>query len=276
MFYHSLCVRIFLGNSNWIRHSTAKDAELETFSGEYVRNRTLRPFYLCWSLVTLRSPFVKPVFHVLLKLPLQWETAFSFLPFGVARPPPPPPLYWLWSNQTNADTGARLWVSLPTYALYTGFLMKSTTQRCDTLCGRTGDICSLQTFLWRRIKTSAFLDLCACAGAAARDRVGEVYLTKHPQVHSILIHSRAIKRYFQDVRERMEREKRLKIFLAAHRQSMTLEKRDLPFKDETLAVLKPNEFAGILCLADWNESAQCLQQSIMQCEGKEFASSHVF
>lgn len=72
---------------------------------------------------------------------------------------------------------------------------------CDTLCGRTGDICSLQTFLWRRIKTSAFLDLCACAGAVARDRVGEVYLTKHPQVHSIQIHSRAIKAYFQDVGE---------------------------------------------------------------------------
>lgn len=71
---------------------------------------------------------------------------------------------------------------------------------CDTLCGRTADICSLQPFLWRRIKTCAFLDLCACAGAAARDRVGEVYLAKHPQVHGIQIHSRAIKAHFQDVR----------------------------------------------------------------------------
>lgn len=77
---------------------------------------------------------------------------------------------------------------------------------CDTLCGRTGDICSLQPFLWRKIKT-AFLDLCACAGAAAWDRVGEVYLTKHPQVHSIQIHSRAIKAYFQDVEEGKRKER---------------------------------------------------------------------
>lgn len=50
--------------------------------------------------------------------------------------------------------------------------------------------------------------------------------------------------------ERAEGKMRLKISLAAHRQSLTLKERDLPFKDERVAEPKPNEFAGILCLAD--------------------------
>lgn len=104
---------------------------------------------------------------------------------------------------------------------------------CDTHWGRTGDICSPQPFLWRRIKkSSAFLDayFSTCVGAALRDRVGEVYLTKHPQVRSIQIHSRAIKAYFQDVGEGEKKERRLKTSLAAHRESLTLKRERLAFQ----------------------------------------------
>lgn len=147
---------------------------------------------------------------------------------------------------------------------------------CDILCGRTGDICSLQSFLWRRIKTSAFLDFCACAGEVARDGGGRSILT---QTSSGTQHSNTFKGH-QSVfpgcqKGQKERERRLNV-PGCRQTEPDLRRERLAFKDETVAELKPNEFAGILCLADSNESARCLQQSIIQCGGEEFASSHVF
>lgn len=89
--------------------------------------------------------------------------------------------------------------------------------------------------------------LSACVGAATGDRPGEIYITKHPQVHgeisNIQMRAGSIKGWFPDVIEGEEGEaeekkkKQTAAAAAAHsKKELDLKRDKLPFKDERVAV----------------------------------------
>lgn len=128
---------------------------------------------------------------------------------------------------------------------------------CDTLLERPWGVCTPQWALWRRKERMNCAGLCAClslcAGAAARDGLQEIYITKHPQVRgetsNIQIQAGTIKERFQDViGDGGEEEEGWKPPWPHTARAWPKKERGLPFKDERAATLKSTEFPGIHAL----------------------------
>lgn len=152
-----------------------------------------------------------------------------------------------WSNQANADSGGTA-VGPCACTYNVQFLLKYATQHWQWHTRE--DISAPCSDYFEEENRS--LAVCACAEAAARDRLVEIYITKHPQVHreisKIQVEAGIIKEWFQDVRagERKEGEgggglvePESLYCLYCTEWKHDLEKKGiLPFKDERVATLK--------------------------------------